>query len=235
MAAISVGIFFAVSFAVILCNIIVLTAFRREGVSVLDGLFKFYFKHGFFWFYRKPEVYYKDRYVKLVRLTGIIGLAAFLIISSLFLTSCTQADYTGILVTKVFDGDTLQIANGEKVRLLGIDTPEMYESDKLFRDAQQTGEDIETIMARGRESYKFTKKLVEGKRVSLEFDLEKRDKYERLLAHVFIADTQLFLNAEILKQGYAKVMVIPPNLKYADYFQGLYQEARENKRGLWGN
>ena len=158
-----------------------------------------------------------------------------IIILSLACTSCAKTDYANVLVTRVFDGDTIQLADGEKVRLLGIDTPEMYESDKLFRDAQRTGEDIETIMARGRESYKFTKKLVEGKRVRLEFDVEKRDKYERLLAHVFIADTQLFLNAEILKQGYAEVMVIPPNLKYADYFQELYQEARKNKRGLWGN
>ena len=235
MVAISVGIFFGIFFALILFNIIVLMAFKREGVSVLDGLFKFYFKHGFFWFYRKPQLYFKDRYAKLVRLIGIVGLVTFLIILSVVLTSCAKTDYSNILVTKVFDGDTLRLVNGEKVRLLGIDSPEMYESDKLFRDAQRTGGDIETIMARGRESYKFTKKLVEGRRVKLEFDVEKRDKYGRLLAHVFIADTQLFLNAEILKQGYAEPMIIPPNLKYADYFQGLYQEARENKRGLWSN
>ena len=157
------------------------------------------------------------------------------IILSLALTSCTQADYAGILVTKVFDGDTLRIANGEKVRLLGIDAPEMYESDKLYRDAQRSGQDIRTIIALGRKSYQFTKQSVEGKKVRLEFDVQQRDKYGRLLAHVFISDTQLFLNAEIIKQGYAEVMIIPPNLKYGDYFQGLYYEARENKRGLWSN
>ncbi len=233
MVGMSVGIFFAIFFAVILFNIIVLMAFRRKGVSVLDGLFKFYFKHGFFWFYRQPQLYFKDSYAKLVRLTGIAGLSTFLIILLFLLTSCAPANSTDILVTKVFDGDTIRLANGEKVRLLGIDTPEMYESDKLYRDARRTGENIETIMAKGRKSYKFTRELVEGRRVMLEFDVEKRDKYGRLLAHVFIADTQLFLNAEILKEGYAEPMVIPPNLKYADYFQELYQEARENKRGLW--
>ena len=155
------------------------------------------------------------------------------IILSVVLTSCAKTDYANVLVTRVFDGDTIQLADGEKVRLLGIDTPEMYESDKLLRDAQRTGEDIKTIMAKGRESYKFTKQLVDGKRVRLEFDLEKTDKYGRLLAYVFIPKNEVFLNAEIIKQGYAEVMVIPPNLKYADYFQGLYQEARENKRGLW--
>ena len=87
MLAISAGIFFGVFFALIMFNAVVLIVFRRENVSVLDGLFKFYFKHGFFWFYRNPELYFKDRYAKLVRLTGIIGLATFLIILCLgFLT-----------------------------------------------------------------------------------------------------------------------------------------------------
>jgi len=180
---------------------------------------------------------------------GMKFVVLIAIILSLFLTSCAQANYTDILVTKVFDGDTLRLANGEKVRLLGIDTPEMYESDKLFRDAQETRQDIRTIMAMGRESYKFTRELVEGKRVRLEFDVEKRDKYGRLLAYVHIpmhqlrhledykdlSRLELFLNAEIIKQGYAEPMIIPPNLKYGDYFQGLYQEARENKRGLWSS
>lgn len=235
MAAISVGIFFAVSFAVIMFNLIVLLAFRREGVSVLDGLFRFYFKHGFFWFYRKPELYFKDRYAKFVRLTGIAGLTSLFIILASFLASCATTDYTNVLVAKVFDGDTLRLANGEKVRLLGIDAPEMYESDKLYRDARKTRQDIATIMAMGRASYMFTEKLVEGKRVMLEFDVEKRDKYGRLLAYVFMPSTQLFLNAEIIKQGYAEPMIISPNLKYGDYFRRLYQEARENKKGLWSN
>lgn len=157
-----------------------------------------------------------------------------IIILSLACTSCAKTDYAHVLVTKVFDGDTLRLANGEKVRLLGIDTPEMHESDKLYRDARRTGQDIGTIMALGRKSYQFTKQLVEGKKVRLEFNVKQRDKYGRLLAHVFILNTQLFLNAEILKQGYAEPMIIPPNLKYGDYFQGLYYEAKENKRGLWG-
>lgn len=150
-----------------------------------------------------------------------------IVILSLACASCVKTDYNNILVSKVIDGDTLRLVTGEKVRLLGIDTPEMYESDKLSRDARRTGENIKTITARGRESYKFTKKLVEGKRVKLEFDVERKDKYGRLLAHVFIPNEQLFVNAEILKEGYAEVMVIPPNLKYADYFQGLYREAKK--------
>ncbi|MBU1726533.1 MAG: thermonuclease family protein [Candidatus Omnitrophica bacterium] len=142
-------------------------------------------------------------------------------------------DYSDILVKRAVDGDTLVLANGERVRLIGIDTPEMHESSKLNRDASRSNQDVESIKAMGRESYEFTKGLVEGKRVSLEFDVERKDRYDRLLAYVYLKDSGLFVNAEIVKQGYASLMTIPPNVKYADLFKELYTEARENNRGLW--
>lgn len=142
-------------------------------------------------------------------------------------------NYSDILVRRVIDGDTIQLETGERVRLIGIDTPEMHESDKLYRDSQRTGQDTRTIQELGRRAYEFTKKLAEGKRVSLEFDVEKYDKYSRLLAYVYLKKDGAFVNAEIIKQGYASVMTIPPNAKYADLFLKLYQEARNNKRGLW--
>jgi micrococcal nuclease len=132
----------------------------------------------------------------------------------------------------VVDGDTIQLETGESVRLIGIDTPEMHESDKLYRDSERTRQDIKVIKKLGERAYQFTKKLVEGKRVSLEFDVEKYDRYNRLLAYVYLKDGT-FVNAEIVKQGYASLMTIPPNVKYADLFSKLYREARENKRGLW--
>jgi micrococcal nuclease len=141
-------------------------------------------------------------------------------------------DYTNVLVTRAVDGDTLQLETGERVRLIGIDTPEMHESDKLYRDSDRSKQDIETIKAMGRQSYEFTKRLVEGKRVSLEFDVEKQDRYKRMLAYVYLKDGT-FVNAEIVKQGYASLMTYPPNVKYADLFTKLYKEARENNRGLW--
>ena len=142
-------------------------------------------------------------------------------------------NYTDILVTRVVDGDTLRLETGERVRLIGIDTPEMHESDKLYRDSRRTGQDIRTIQGLGRRAYEFTKKLVEGKRVSLEFDVEKQDKYGRLLAYVYLKKEGTFVNAEIIKQGYASLMTIPPNVKYVDLFFNLYQDARKNQRGLW--
>jgi micrococcal nuclease len=143
-----------------------------------------------------------------------------------------SVDYTNILVTRAVDGDTLVLENNERVRLIGIDTPEMHESNKLYRDAQRSGQDIATIKQLGRRAYEFTKKLVEGKRVRLEFDAERFDKYKRILAYVYLPDGT-FVNAAIVEQGYASLMTYPPNVKYADLFLRLYREARQNKRGLW--
>ena len=120
------------------------------------------------------------------------------------------------------------------MRLIGIDTPEMHESNKLNRDAQRSGQDVAVIKQLGRRSYEFTKKLVEGKRVRLEFDVERFDKYKRILAYVYLEDGT-FVNARIVQEGYAQVMTIPPNVKYADMFLRLQVEARKNVRGLWKN
>ena len=141
-------------------------------------------------------------------------------------------DYSDILVQRVVDGDTLKLENGERVRLIGIDTPELHESDKLRRDSQRSGQEEKMIKAMGKQAYEFTKNLVEGKRVRLEFDLERTDRYGRLLAYVYLKDGT-FVNAEIIKQGYASLMTYAPNVKYVDLFRKLYTEARENQRGLW--
>lgn len=141
-------------------------------------------------------------------------------------------DYNNILVKRVVDGDTLLLENKAYVRLLGIDTPELHESAKLYRDAQRSNQSVETIKQMGKQAYEFTKQLVEGKRVRLEFDKERYDKYKRTLAYVFLNDGTL-LNGRIVAEGYASLMTYKPNVKYADLFLKLYREARENKRGLW--
>lgn len=143
-------------------------------------------------------------------------------------------NYVDILVKRAVDGDTLVLETGERVRLIGIDTPEMHESKKLYRDSARNKQSVDVIKRLGQRAYKITKDMVEGKRVSLEFDVEKYDPYGRLLAYVYLNDkSKTFVNAEIVKQGYASLMTIPPNIKYADLFKKLYQEARENRRGLW--
>lgn len=135
-------------------------------------------------------------------------------------------------VSRVVDGDTLALSGGEKVRLTGIDTPEVHHSDKLVRDAMKVGRDIREIQELGRRASDFTKKLCGGKKIRLEYDVVKRDRYGRLLAYVYLEDGT-FVNAKIIEEGYAQVLTIPPNVRYAERFLRLQREAREKRRGLW--
>jgi micrococcal nuclease len=123
-----------------------------------------------------------------------------------------------VKVERVIDGDTLLLTNGEKVRLIGVDTPETNHPNK-------------PVQHFGREAYFFTKRMVEGKEVRLEYDWQRRDKYGRLLAYVYLLDGT-FLNAEIIKQGYGFAYTRFP-FKYLEDFRRYEKEARENKRGLW--
>ena len=135
-------------------------------------------------------------------------------------------------VTRVVDGDTLRLSSGEKVRLIGVDTPEVYYSDKLLRDSKRIGADIKMTQSLGAKASRFTKDLCLNKRVRLEYDIGRYDRYGRVLAYVYLEDGT-FVNAKIMEEGYGQIMTIPPNVKYADYFRKLEREARENRKGLW--
>ncbi len=138
---------------------------------------------------------------------------------------------------RVIDGDTIQVrlsnARTERVRLTGIDTPEIYDSEKLERDSRESGRSREEIQTLGRLASEFTKKHLDGKSIWLELDVQTRDKYARLLAYVWLPDGILF-NMVIMREGYAQILTIPPNVKYADLFLACQREAREKRRGLWG-
>ena len=135
-------------------------------------------------------------------------------------------------VKRVVDGDTIKLSDGSSTRLIGIDTPEYHYSEKLVRDAGRSREDMKTIQALGKSAYEFTKGLAAGRRVRLEFDVVKRDRYGRLLAYVYLEDGT-FLNAKIIEEGYAQVMTVPPNVRYADTFVKLERQAMKEGKGLW--
>jgi endonuclease YncB( thermonuclease family) len=122
-------------------------------------------------------------------------------------------------VARVIAGDTMHLSTGEAVRLIGVDTSEPKQSMMPALPPEQ-------------EASAFTTQLVEGKKVRLEFDVQRKDKYRRLLAYVYVGD--IMLNAELVRQGYAQVATVPPNIKYQELFLQLQREAREAKRGLWG-
>ncbi len=127
------------------------------------------------------------------------------------------------LVTRVVDGDTIIVGAGERIRLIGVDTPETKHPQK-------------PVEYYGKEATAFTRRMVRGKRVRLEFDqtnsqMGHKDKYKRTLAYVFLEDGT-FLNAEIVKQGYGHAYTRFP-FKYLDEFRRYEREAREQRRGLW--
>ena len=122
-------------------------------------------------------------------------------------------------VDRVVDGDTL-VVDGEKVRLIGIDTPESV----------KPGTPVECF---AKKASAFTRQLVNHRRVRLVTDVEKRDRYGRLLAYVYRRGDDLFVNAELVRRGYATPATFPPNVRHRDEFARLAREAREAGRGLW--
>lgn len=123
------------------------------------------------------------------------------------------------LVKRAIDGDTILLANDERVRYIGINTPE-------------TKHPYKAVEHFGKEASEYNKDLVEGRWVRLEYDVEKRDRYRRLLAYVYVDGT--FVNAKLVEEGYAQVYTVPPNVKHQELFLRLQRRARENSRGLWG-
>jgi micrococcal nuclease len=130
-------------------------------------------------------------------------------------------------VTKVIDGDTFEASlDGQKlkVRMIGVDTPETVDPRRA-------------VGCFGKQASNETKRLIEGKEVILIKDVSETDKYNRLLRYVFLPigeGNNLFINDYLVRQGFAKVLTYPPDVKYDSRFLEAEREARENLRGLWG-
>ena len=127
-------------------------------------------------------------------------------------------------VTRVIDGDTFVVETSpgteERIRLIGVDAPETRRPRN--REVCHYAED----------SKAFLTKMIENQMVRREYDVSKYDRYQRILAYVYLRNGT-FVNAELVKRGYAVVMTVPPNVKHADTFVRLQREARENNRGHW--
>jgi micrococcal nuclease len=123
-------------------------------------------------------------------------------------------------VVRVSDGDTIRVrldsGREERVRYIGVDTPELA-SDECFAERAAA----------------FNARLVDGREVRLERDAEERDRYGRLLAYVYAGDR--FVNAELLRRGYAQPLTVPPNVRHADDFRAHAADARRARAGLWAS
>jgi micrococcal nuclease len=144
----------------------------------------------------------------------------------------TQIEGQQHRVAYVSDGDTIKLDNGQKVRLIGIDTPETHDNVKLTRDVSKRHSSRSAQLQMGEEAAAFVRKFLQGKDVRLEFDVEQHDRYGRLLAYVYLSDGT-FVNEKIIREGYAYPLTIPPNVRHAEQFKIWFDEARDNRRGLW--
>lgn len=126
-------------------------------------------------------------------------------------------------VVKVVDGDTFVIekeGREQKVRLIGVDTPESVHPN--------ANKNIE----QGKIASNYTKNLIEGKKVKIELDVETTDKYGRILAYVYLENGQM-VNEILLQEGYAKLATYPPNVKYVEQFTQIQKQARQQQKGFW--
>jgi micrococcal nuclease len=158
------------------------------------------------------------------------GLVALVVVVTALpapaLAAGDAGDRSTVTVERVTDGDTIRVSGGdfddESVRLIGIDTPEV---DGPYTDAECFGV---------KSSARARTLMPEGSEVELVLDAQERDRFGRVLAYVYRASDGRFVNAAMVRGGFATAITIPPNVVHADRFRQLERDARDAGRGLWG-
>ncbi|MBI5220868.1 MAG: thermonuclease family protein [Candidatus Liptonbacteria bacterium] len=140
--------------------------------------------------------------------------------SDLVSSASELAFANGVKVVRVIDGDTIEIEGGERVRYIGMDTPEVAD----FR---------QPVQCFGAEAARRNTDLVASQTVRLEKDISERDRYQRLLRYVWLGGEMV--NLRLVAEGYARVATFPPDVKYQKDFAEAEQGARANQLGLWGS
>ncbi len=153
----------------------------------------------------------------------LISLALALTIVSAGCGASIGASSGEYRVSKVLDGDTIELSNGKIVRYIGIDTPE---TRKKVAGKWQLAPEPYAIEAKN-----YNESLVSRKNVRLEFEGDKEDKYGRWLAYVFVG--KKMVNEEILKAGFGTIYLFPKNRKYEERLVLARNEARASREGLW--
>ncbi|MFC1717443.1 thermonuclease family protein [Candidatus Poribacteria bacterium] len=143
--------------------------------------------------------------------------AGFLVVF-LLITGCGEdkntKSQTEFTVERIIDGDTVVLTDGRIVRYIGINTPELNEP--YYEEAKEAN-----------------RLLVEGKKVRLELDEQEKDRYGRTLAYIYVSDVSV--NVELVRDGYARAYPYPPNTKYESAFANAEEEARQKSVGIWSS
>jgi micrococcal nuclease len=155
---------------------------------------------------------------RLRQLTPLLTALALAGCADLAADPAEPGERTSARATKHTDGDTLWLSGIGKVRLIGVDTPEVYGSVECY----------------GREASEFVERTVPlGSEVRYRLGVDERDRYGRALAYVWLRDGR-FLNRLLVARGYAQPLTVPPNVEYQDAFVRASRSARRAGRGLWG-
>jgi micrococcal nuclease len=153
------------------------------------------------------------------------------------------AQYSDVLVKEVRSADTLVLEEkvgekGEIIKLIGLRAPEAPKKKIKDTKRDQFGfvikEPVSPLTPIEDQAFEFVKELLEGRHVRLEFDAEKKSGDYATLAYVFLLSDNTFVNAEILRRGFAYLRIQSPNTKYAEELREAYRKARSEKRGLQG-
>src|SRR5829696_4695894 len=161
---------------------------------------------------------------RILRLVSLCITTVLVITTGVSAQQKEEVEYDEtVTVERIVDGDTIRIdpaVDGiDVVRLIGVDTPETK------------GPDCD-VQPYGPEALSFTRDELEGEEVDLEFDEDREDRYDRLLAYVYL-DDEMF-NETLLEEGYAQVYTVRPNDRYEDRFEEAQNAAQEEELGIWG-
>lgn len=152
-----------------------------------------------------------NRKCLFLKKTKLLWLSLLILFSNLLFLGAAIADEF-VRVKQVYDGDTILLEDGRKVRYLGINTPEFQEPFYL-------------------KAKRFNESLVLGKEIKLEFDQERGDGYDRILAYVYVGNQMV--NASMVKEGLAHAFFIGPSRKYNSLLLQSQAEAKKRKVGIW--
>lgn len=150
-----------------------------------------------------------------------------------------NSKYFDVSVKETLSGDVLRLDNDKLLRLIGVDTPEVVDGNKLQFDSKVSNIPEEVLRVMGNEAKCFIEDLIDGKRLRVEFDKKVKDNYGNLLGYVFIlpekhSGEEIFLNVEVIKSGYTYKIDSIPNDRYMSLFDKLHQNAEKAQNSqLW--
>lgn len=174
------------------------------------------------WLYLSGYICYRDYVERRFKvLSSVIILVVAIVLfpndwQEILFTTTSPSD--PLVVTKIVDGDTIKLANGETIRYIGIDTPETKHPSK-------------SKQCYGAEASERNKELVFGKKIELTYDVSETDKYGRVLAYVWVDGKMV--NEQLVEEGFAFAKAYPPDLLYQEEFDKLQNIAKKDFRGLW--